>query len=182
MKHLRYLRYLLRHKWFVFRAGLRLRVPIHQLVFHDWHKLLPDEWFPYANYFYGNYPSVQDIHGDQRNWISQYKEDVERDFDRAWLLHQKRSRHHWQSWVLLEDDGAIKPLPMPQNDIREMVADWMGAGKALNNLDVGSWYLHNRHKMRLHLATRSLVERLVSLSSCDLHPDVVGWRLGTLKG
>ena len=33
-------------------------------------------------------------------------------FDSAWLLHQKRNAHHWQYWVLLEDEGNTKALEM----------------------------------------------------------------------
>jgi len=52
VKHLAYLRYVLRHKWFVllacWRAGLYWRG-----IVHDWHKFLPSEWFPYVEHFHG---------------------------------------------------------------------------------------------------------------------------------
>jgi len=49
----RYLKYLIRHKWFVFRAGLKLKVSIWRLLIHDWTKFLPSEFFPYLRKFYG---------------------------------------------------------------------------------------------------------------------------------
>jgi hypothetical protein len=84
--HLKYLSYVLRHKWFVLRAGLELGVPLWQLLVHDWSKFLPSEWFPYVDYFYGERPRSTDR------------------FNQAWLSHQRRNPHHWQYWVLLNDD------------------------------------------------------------------------------
>jgi hypothetical protein len=51
------------------------------------------------------------------------KEEVEADFDRAWLRHLHRNKHHPQHWVLIEDSGAIVCLPMPYIYILEMIAD-----------------------------------------------------------
>lgn len=58
MPHLRYLWYVLRHKWYVFQAGRVLKVPVWQLLMHDLSKFTPAEWFPYVAYFYGPGPFV----------------------------------------------------------------------------------------------------------------------------
>ena len=79
-------------------------------------------------------------------------------FDYAWLLHQKRGKHHWQWWILPEDDGGIKVLPMPDKYRKEMLADWRGAGKAQGTPDSYKWYMHNKEKMQLHPDTRKWVE------------------------
>ena len=50
--HISYLKYVLRHKWHVFVGCVKLGVPIHQAVIHDWAKFLPVEWFPYVRQFY----------------------------------------------------------------------------------------------------------------------------------
>lgn len=84
-RHWQYLRAVFRHKWFVFLACLQWGVPIWSAILHDWDKLLPDEWFPYARTFYT--PEGE----------KQYKESVE--FARAWMLHQHRNKHHWQWWL-----------------------------------------------------------------------------------
>src|SRR5690349_4010162 len=125
-RHWRYLLYVVRHKWFVYRAGRALGVGRWQLVVHDWSKFRPSEWMPYANFFYGPKPKpVRDATG-------YYKPTDTGDeaFDFAWLLHQKRNPHHWQWWLLPEDDGGVKVLPMPDRYRREMLADWRGAGLA----------------------------------------------------
>jgi hypothetical protein len=46
--HLRYASYVTRHKWFVFRAGLKTRAPLWRLLIHDWSKLSRAEWTPYV--------------------------------------------------------------------------------------------------------------------------------------
>lgn len=146
--HLAYLRYVLRHKWYVFHACLELRVPLHQAILHDWSKFLPSEWFAYVATFYAP--------GGSKRYIESS------DFDRAWNRHQKIQPHHWQFWLLSMDSGTTHPLEMPERFVREMVADWVGAGLAITGKrEVMSWYLKNRDKMQLHLKTRARVEQLL---------------------
>ena len=126
-KHFHYLRYLIRHKWFVFHAGIYTGAPLWRLLIHDWTKFLPCEWFPYVEMFYGKSP---DNAGK-----------VFSSFSRAWLHHQHWNKHHWQYWILKEDDGGSFALPMPERYWREMVADWMGAGRAINGRwEADDWY------------------------------------------
>lgn len=169
MPHLRYLSYVVRHKWFVFRAGLKTRAPLWRLVIHDWSKFTPAEWFPYVRTFYGRTPSAPELRhsfggrpNDEQN-LTDWKADRQRAFDRAWLHHQHGNPHHWQHWLLREDDGCLKALRMPPKLVREMVADWMGAGRAITGRwEVASWWETNRHKIVLHPDTLSEVERLVA--------------------
>lgn len=55
---------------------------------HDQSKDEPDEYNAYDAYFYGNNRSFK----------------VVQDYQRAWLLHIHRNPHHWQHWVLINDD------------------------------------------------------------------------------
>ena len=147
-RNISYLSYIIRHKWFVFKAGLKTKAPIFRLIIHDWSKFLPSEWSPYAKTFYAS-------NGDSR-----YKEHI--NFDKAWNYHQKRNKHHWQYWVINRDDGDIKRIPMPEKYIREMVADWMGAGRAITGRwDIEEWYAKNREKIKLEDETRKKVESLI---------------------
>jgi hypothetical protein len=51
---------------------------------------------------------------------------------------------------------------MPEVLVREMLADWMGAGKAQGvGWDVRPWYEKNIGRMRLHPRTQALVEHLI---------------------
>lgn len=157
-KHLRYLSYVLRHKWFVLVAGLRVGAPLWRLLIHDWSKLTPSEWRPYVLSFYGPWG------------YAERPPEVVEAFDRAWLHHQHANPHHWQHWVLREDSGDTKVLRMPEHFVREMVADWMGAGRAITGRwEVGEWYAANHAKMLLHPATREEVESL--LARIDPEPE-----------
>jgi hypothetical protein len=152
-RHLQYLKYVLRHKWFVFRAGIKLRVPLLILIFHDWDKFLPDEWFPYARTFY------------KPNGEKQYQPDGT-GFDVAWLKHQNRNKHHWQYWMITWDKGNTECLPMPDRYRREMLADWRGAGKAITGEDnCEDWYWMNRENIKMHPETRTWIESQLDLSN-----------------
>lgn len=85
------------------------------------------------------------------------------EFNVAWLKHQHRSPHHWQHWVLQEDDGDKFALEMPVKYVKEMICDWRGAGKAQGFNDTPAWYLKNKDKMILAPATRLLVESLLDI-------------------
>lgn len=169
MKHyILYLKYILRHKWFVFHAGLKTRTPLWQLIVHDWSKFLPSEFFPYANYFYNKEKVAAEgldaigLFGlaEAAPW-GFYTKDR---FSLAWLLHQRRNPHHWQFWYLMQDNDPSFPLPMPEKYVREMVADWAGAGRAITGKwEVGEWYEKNREKIQLHPDTRHFVEALIRL-------------------
>lgn len=187
-RHLAYLKYVLRHKWFVFLACLEYRVPLWIAISHDWDKFLPDEWFPYARCFY------------KPNGEKQYNESVE--FSRAWMLHQHRNKHHWQYWLFVTITSHNCGMPLPETDYmvwdrgevnrvvkrnsggvewyelqdvypgdfmdatpmpdvyqREMLADWVGAGRAITGKDEPwIWYGNNKEKMNLHPDTRHWIE------------------------
>lgn len=81
-----------KHRWFVFQEARKLGIPFLGLI-HDWSKYLPSEFIPYARYFNGGY-----ARGEQ-------PDDVKLAFDFAWLHHQRWNKHHWQSYVLHNDQA-----------------------------------------------------------------------------
>lgn len=155
--HWSYLRYVLWHKWFVFLECIKLGM-IWRGIVHDWHKFLPSEWLPYVHHFHNPDGSSKIV----RDKTGYYKptDTGDRAFDFAWLLHQKRGRHHWQWWVLPEDGGGVKVLYMSDEYRKEMLADWRGAARAQGfpRESVSAWYLEHKSKMQLHHHTRRLVE------------------------
>ncbi len=171
MLYLKYLKYLVFHKYYVgiecFKKGLYF-----QGIVHDWSKFLPGEFVIYAKYFYGDYPSIYDIKKNLRNYFllfgKDYKEVIEKDFNFAWLKHQHRSPHHWQHWVLRQDSGFTMCLDIPDHYITEMICDWIGAGKSTHG-GVGGieeaieWYFDNKDKIMLSERTRKRLE--VSMSN-----------------
>jgi len=144
-RHWEYLKYVLRHKWFVLIEGLKLKqIPLWILLLHDWDKFMPDEWFPYARCFY------------KLDGSKQYMESPE--FTMAWNAHQKRNKHHWQYWMITWDRGETECLPMPLVYVYEMFADWRGAGRALGKPNTKQWYFENRDRIKLHPQSRELIE------------------------
>ena len=149
--YLKYLKYIIRHKWFVFIECFKIGWKQKKLnmfwrgIMHDISKFYPSEFIPYARYFYGDYPSIYDVQpGYKYEYCGLYKHDVERQFDQARLYHIHRNPHHWQYWLLQEDDGPLKRIPMPTKYLREMVADWRGAGKVITGKDnLTKWYVQN---------------------------------------
>ena len=165
-KEIKYLNYLLRHKWYVgiecFKKGL-----IWQGLMHDLSKFLPSEFIPYANYFYGEKNDIK----RGRNETGYYKptDTGDKAFDFAWLLHQKRNRHHWQWWILPEDEGGVKILEIREPYLTEMICDWVGAGKAQGHFspkndkyfETRKWWIANNNKMQLNKITRQKIKNII---------------------
>ena len=155
MKYLKYTLYLIKHKWFVALACFRMGLIWRGFV-HDISKFYPSEFLAYANYFYARPPCM----GARLTKILD-------KFDRAWLRHQHRNKHHWQHWVLLNDNGTMVVLPMTKKYVYEMVADWIGAGRAIKGRgipkdEVVDWYISNRPIMTLHPETEDKIVYLLS--------------------
>ena len=145
-KHLKYLWYVIRHKWFVFVECCKLGIPFRGII-HDLSKFLPSEWTPYVNYFYGDSTGegLAAIGEFGLAELAPYGFYTKDKFNFAWNHHQKRNPHHWQYWILQNDEDGVVHLPMPEKYIREMVADWRGAGRAIHGKDeTVKWYRKNR--------------------------------------
>ena len=122
------------------------------LTAHDESKFSKEEYEAYDKYFYGENKSYE----------------VCRAFDQAWLHHQKCNPHHWQYWVLINDDPddetltQLKTLPMPLNFIFEMIADWWTFSWRNGNLfEIFTWYGNHKDRMMLHFDTRMIVEDIL---------------------
>jgi hypothetical protein len=141
MKHFRYARYLFLHKLYVWQAGVLLGVPRWRLLVHDWQKFLPAEWGPYAEKFFG----PQDDIGKHYQEVAKRRTLRDYYFTYAWNHHLKFGPHHWQYWVLPKQItvGHVKVecLEIPSKYVREMVADWSGARKAITGeADPRIWF------------------------------------------
>ncbi len=132
---MRYFYLTLRHKWFVLLAGIKLRVPIVRLLLHDLTKFLPSELPHYQRQFFG-------------------RADQPEKFIRCWIHHQNHNDHHWGYWIPRTGHNRCKPPypddePVPMRDvaIREMVSDWMAAGRAYENRwpDLQRWTWLEKH-------------------------------------
>lgn len=181
--HLRYLRYVLLHKWYVFRAGLaiaalREKSPlgwvawVWRLLIHDASKFRPSEWRPYVAHFYGPSPEHQATLDHLATGVdigvrrAQLMRDGMAAFNYAWLAHIHRNPHHWQHWLLREDSGKQLVLLMPADLADEMTADWIGAGQKILQgptlthcvVETITWYVKNKDIMQLREPVRLRVE------------------------
>ena len=155
-RYLSYVGYLLRHTSEVRRACWKSGL-FWQGIVHDLSKWRLDEAVPYAKFFYEKDGSKR----QRRDTTGYYKPTDTGDaaFDFAWLLHQKRNKHHWQYWICPQDDGGFKTFPMPRKYVLEMLCDWYGASMAQGyGGDLTAWYAKNRDKMMMHSETRALVD------------------------
>lgn len=116
---------------------------------HDQSKDELDEYEAYDAYFYGNNRSYA----------------VVQNYRRAWLLHIHRNPHHWQHWVLINDDpkeGEIV-LEMPYDYIIEMICDWWAFSWISGNLrEIFGWFDEHKDYMKLGSRTRITVEDILS--------------------
>lgn len=48
--------------------------------------------------------------------------------------------HHWQWWVSIHDDGEVRPHEMSEVARKEMLADWIGAHKAVKGKSLLRWF------------------------------------------
>lgn len=143
--HLQYLWYVLRHKYFVFVAGLKYQVPIWQLIIHDLSKFSPAEWRGYVRWL----------------MMKDKSEVAKAEFDAAWEHHWLHNPHHWQYWSGGPEGSFL--MPMPHHYAREMVADWAGAGRAITGRwEVQEWYAKTKGDKILHADTRAFVESLLA--------------------
>ena len=80
-RYISYTKYILKHKWFVFIASIKIGAPIWNAIVHDMSKFTPSEFTPYAKTF----------HKDDGS--QQYDETPE--FNASCIFHQHRNPHHW---------------------------------------------------------------------------------------
>lgn len=108
--------------------------------------------------------------------------EAEKEFEYAWLHHIHNNPHHWQHWVLIEDDrssfSSLKALDIPDKYIFEMICDWwsfswvehfeqvkempIGNYSRIVGLDgIFDWYNSHKDTMVLTDSTRDKVERIL---------------------
>ena len=115
---------------------------------HDKSKTNIEEYKAYDAYFYGDNKSYS----------------IKQEFNKAWLRHIHNNPHHWQHWILNNDDpneGVIL-IDMPYNYIIEMICDWWSFSFKQNKLDeIFKWYNDRKHYIKISDDTRVIVEDIL---------------------
>lgn len=131
---------------------------------HDASKENPDEYQAYDAYFYGKNRSAQ----------------VVEDFNYAWLTHIHKNPHHWQHWVLHNDDPkeGVKCLEMPYEYIIEMICDWWSFSWNKGDLwEIFKWYDERKDHIMLNNTTRNKLQAILlamqdKLKSIEINIDI----------
>lgn len=166
--HIKYLFYVLQHKWFVFIECCKLGIPFAGLT-HDLSKFSRREWMGYVAKFF--WPKEK---RDKLNLelfahyglgeLIPYGEAPDDWFTIAWNHHQNRNPHHWDYWFhrkrTIYEGGRVSdgfPLPIPRRYLKEMLADWRAMSRKFKN-DPADWYRDNRDKITLRDEDRVWIE------------------------
>lgn len=115
---------------------------------HDCSKNDVDEYEAYNNYFYGQ----------DRSFL------IEENFNKAWLKHIHKNPHHWQHWVLIDDEAneGYIVLDMPYKYIIEMICDWWSFSFKHGNLySIFDWYDSHKNHIKFSDKTRTIVEDIL---------------------
>lgn len=150
----------LAHIYYVRIAGKALGVPKAQLDIHDESKFSSFEMEAYANQFFGG--------GNNHLFFAE-----------AWNHHIHQNPHHWEHHIVMSGRGVNKAtgtcLYMPDNYVREMIADWFGASMQYrNSWNMESWLIENLPKIRLHPDSKTML--CIFLNSNTFHPFSVKFR------
>lgn len=130
---------------------------------HDRSKYSEEEYESYDSYFY-----PETIEKEETT-----TEEMVENFNRAWLHHIHENPHHWQHWVLYQDDGDVIPLHMPYVYVIEMICNWWSFGLKTGDLyEIFAWYEENKQSMTLNSQTRCDVETILEKIKKELDAEI----------
>ena len=115
---------------------------------HDVSKTDPEEYDAYDAYFYGNNRSYS----------------VVQNFNKAWLRHIHNNPHHWQHWILINDERkeGMVVIDMPYIYVVEMICDWWAFSWKKGDLnEIFGWYEDRKDYMKFSANTRRSVEHIL---------------------
>lgn len=153
-----------KHKYWVCHYCFKLGIPWRGIT-HDLSKFSPIEFWEGVKYYQGD-----------RSPIDACKE--EHGWSKAWMHHKGRNSHHYEYWIDDLDNGG-KPLRMPFECVLEMLADYLGAGRAYYGKDFTyqkeyEWWVFKRHKpIFMETRTEAFVEWAMWQLANSINPDSV---------
>jgi hypothetical protein len=155
----KHLKTILIHKYWVakycFQLGLYWRG-----VTHDFSKFHPIEFLESIKYYTGTSSPINECKKDK-------------GYSLAWQHHKGHNSHHYEYWIDLLDIGG-EPIKMPKDDLKELICDWIGAGKTYMGSDFTFEkelkYVSSRiNNAKMHKNTKDAIYRIfVLLSESDL--------------
>lgn len=130
-----------------------------QIYNHDRSKYTEDEFIGYCNHWYP-------LDGSEVEHDSK-KPEGDRLYDYAWSHHQHFNPHHSQYWLVVRDDGSVKPLDMPLKYVCELLADW-GSFHYNDPKEekAAIWWKKNKKRFIMSDATVDAINRILKI--CDI--------------
>lgn len=139
-----YLKYLLKHKYHVFKDARELGVPFWQAASHDTDKLFPDKFRSYSEWFMGN----EGRNGSRNPEVyKEWRKDVEDHY-------KTDTSHHWRKL-------GLKPEQVPLNNELEAMADWASFSKPM---PLKRWYTQNRATLPVEESTKLYVDEKLNVN------------------
>lgn len=122
---------------------------------HDFSKISEEEYAAYDEYFYG---------------LEEETPKIIQNFNYAWLHHIHKNPHHWQYWVLINDEDGIVALDMPHEYIIEMICDWWSFSWKFGNInEIFDWYDSHKEQIILSKNTRDKVEYILQRLAFEIN-------------
>lgn len=148
-----HLKTILVHKWWVFYYACKLGIPWRGIK-HDMSKFSPVEFWESVRYWDGKSSPIP-------------RRKADKGYSLAWQHHKGRNPHHYEYWIDYLDQGGI-PIKMPWNDLLELVADYLGAGRAYLGKEFSlqkelTWWEQKRQneKPKIHKDTAYMISTLL---------------------
>lgn len=117
---------------------------------HDDSKFDVVEFEPYRKYFY---PTIYDTD----------KEQIQKDYDEAWVHHYTKNPHHWEYWCNYDQNKERNSLQFIRQAYHvEMMCDWMAMSTFTNNT-VPDWYNDNQDKIVMCDEDKQFIEMLMDI-------------------
>lgn len=140
---------------------------------HHWQYWLLSPDKPRPNFWYQSHDD-----GMTHTWVANEHGEIAAHVWNAAVEWMKEPAPELRNALLADLHNTPVPLDMPMVDRKEMLADWMGAGKALGKPKVWEWYAANRENIHLHPDTRAWIEAELVRLEDEYKIDAKGAALG----
>lgn len=152
MNFLKHLKTILIHKYYVFFFARKLGIA-WQGFWHDMSKFSPVEFLESIKYCTGTSSPIDACKKDK-------------GYSLAWQFHKGKNPHHYEFWQDNFDKGTTH-LRMPDKYVKEMICDYLAAGRAYTGKDFEfnseyTWWMNkNKNSIAMHPDNHGVVDTVL---------------------